>query len=193
SPRPPMWRSLPSDAGSSLCATGWTARTGSRPPTPARRQPFGSAPAARGRCCPAAAWRSQASTRRTGGWWPRARDSGSTASSSRLCRQLRPDLLGEHEADVLPDHVQLLDLLSPARAEEVDEPLHELLRGARAGGDAERANALEPLLVDLKLVVDQLRAGAEVAGDLDEAVRVRRVARADHEDEIARARHDAHR
>ena len=51
------------------------------------------------------------------------------------------------------------------------------------------ALALEPLLLHLRLVVDQVRVGAVVAGDLDEPVRVRGVARADHEHEVALARH----
>ena len=47
--------------------------------------------------------------------------------------------------------------LRPARAEEVDEPLNELLRRARARGDADDARVLEPLLAHLRLVVDQVR------------------------------------
>ena len=83
--------------------------------------------------------------------------------------------------------------LGAALAEEVDEPLHQLLGRARAGGDPHHALALEPLLLHLALVVDQVRVGAVVARDLDEPVRVRGVARADHQHEVALAGHLAHR
>ena len=43
---------------------------------------------------------------------------------------------------------------------------------------------VEPALVDLGLVVDQVRGDARRAGGLDEPVRVRRVARADHEQQV---------
>ena len=43
---------------------------------------------------------------------------------------------------------------------------------------------VEPGLVDLGLVVDQVRGDAAGARRLDEAVRVRRVARADHEQQV---------
>jgi crotonobetainyl-CoA:carnitine CoA-transferase CaiB-like acyl-CoA transferase len=46
----------------------------------------------------------------------------------------------------------------------------ELLGRAGAGGDADDARALEPLLAHLRLVVDQVRVGAVVARDVDEAV-----------------------
>ena len=42
--------------------------------------------------------------------------------------------------------------------------------------DADHARALEPLVADLALVVDQVRVGAVVARDVDEPLRVRRVA-----------------
>ena len=64
----------------------------------------------------------------------------------------------------------------PRSRKKRDEALHELLGRAGAGGDADDALALEPLLAHLALVVDQVRVGAVVARDLDEAVRVRRVA-----------------
>jgi hypothetical protein len=98
------------------------------------------------------------------------------------------DRLREHEAHVLLDHFQLLDDLGPARAEERDEPLHELLGCARAARDADDAAVLQPGFLDLALVVDQVGVGAELARDIDEPVRVRRVLRADHEHEVARPR-----
>ena len=52
--RPPTSRCRPSATGSSSCATGPTARTGSRQPTRARRRASSSAPAPPTRCCPAA-------------------------------------------------------------------------------------------------------------------------------------------
>ena len=60
--------------------------------------------------------------------------------------------------------------LGAALAEERDEALDELLGRAGAGGDADHALALEPLVADLALVVDQVRLGAEVARDVDEAL-----------------------
>src|SRR4051812_4992230 len=61
-------------------------------------------------------------------------------------------------------------------------------RGGRAGRAAPRAFAREPLLAHLRLVVDQVGVGAEVARRLPGAVRVRRVLRADDEHEVALAR-----
>ena len=75
--------------------------------------------------------------------------------------------------------------LGAARAEELDEPLHELLGGAGAGGDPDDPLAVEPLLADLELVVDQVGVGAVLAGDLDQPVGVRRVPRADHQHQLA--------
>ena len=74
------------------------------------------------------------------------------------------DRLGEHEAHVLAQHLELRDVRGPAGAEEVDQPLHELLGRAGAGGDADDAGALEPLLLHLRLVVDQVRVGARGRG-----------------------------
>ena len=48
-----------------------------------------------------------------------------------------------------------------------------------------RLDSLEPALLDLAGVVDQVRLGAELAGHVDQAVRVGRVLRADHEDQVA--------
>ena len=75
--------------------------------------------------------------------------------------------------------------VTPRARKSVDELLDELLGRAGAGGDAERADAVEPRLVELAGVVDQMRARAVVARHLDQPLRVRRVARADHEHELA--------
>src|SRR5207247_2833168 len=95
---------------------------------------------------------------------------GSGASSQR-----GPDLLREHEADVLVDGAHLGDVLGAPLAEELDQLLDELLGRARPRGDSHRLDPFEPLLAHLKRVVDQVRGGAELAGDLDQAVRVRRI------------------
>ena len=77
--------------------------------------------------------------------------------SRRLGGQRLADRLREHEADVLLDDLELRDVGRAALAEEADQPLHELLRRAGAGRDADDALALEPLLLDLRRVVDQVR------------------------------------
>jgi len=73
------------------------------------------------------------------------------------------DRLGEHEAHVLLDDLELLDVLGPARPEEGDKALDELLGGAGARGDADDALALQPALLDLAGVVDEVRIGPVVA------------------------------
>src|SRR4051812_26831063 len=87
---------------------------------------------------------------------------------ARRCEPL-PDGLGQHEADVLLDDLELLHPRDAPVAEEVHEALHELLGGTGAGGDPDGALVLEPRLVDLAGVVDEMGLGAVVAGDLDEA------------------------
>ena len=62
-------------------------------------------------------------------------------------RQRPPDLLREHEAHVLLDHLELGDVVGAALAEELHQPLHQLLGRAGARGDADDALALEPLLL----------------------------------------------
>ena len=53
-------------------------------------------------------------------------------------------------------------------------------------------DALQPALVDLRLVVDQVRGHAAGARNVDEAVRVRRVPRADHEQQVDLGQHLLH-
>ena len=75
--------------------------------------------------------------------------------------------------------------LTPRARKKLDQVLHEVLGRAGARGDADDARALQPLLADLAGVVDQVRLGAAVARDLDQAHRVGGVARADHEQQVA--------
>ena len=82
-----------------------------------------------------------------------------------------------------------LDRLDAAGAEPVAGARDELLGRGRARGDPDRLDAVEPGLVDLGLVVDQVRLHAARARDLDEAVRVGRVARADHEQQLDLGEH----
>src|SRR3954465_12184999 len=110
------------------------------------------------------------------------RDCSSTRSSSRpRCPEalgarggeLPADLAGEHEPNVLVDGLQLGDIVCAAPAEERDESLDKLLGSTGARGDADRLDALEPGLVDLTVVVDQIGIGPVLAGDLTQPVGVR--------------------
>ena len=80
-----------------------------------------------------------------------------------------------------------------AGAEPVAHALDELLRRGGAARHADDVDAVHPRLVDLALVVDQVRGDTACARDLDEPVRVRRVARADHEQQIDLRQHLLHR
>ena len=80
--------------------------------------------------------------------------------------------LGQHEAHVLLGHLELRDIFRAAFPEELDQPLHQLLGRAGSRCDADRLDAVEPLLADLLLVVDQVGLRAVLARDLDQAVRV---------------------
>ena len=100
------------------------------------------------------------------------------------------DLLGQHEADVLADHVRAprrhrrrapgRTRRAPARGSRARSPPRRCRR---------RACPVKPLLAHFAGVVDQVRLGAAIARHLDQAHRVRRVARADHEHQIAAAGH----
>src|ERR1700710_2908551 len=77
---------------------------------------------------------------------------------------------------------------SAARArEEGAAGSRKLLGGAGAGGDADRLDPLQPGLVDLGVVVDQVGGGAVFTRHLDQAVGVRGVGRADHQDQVTLA------
>ena len=80
-----------------------------------------------------------------------------------------------------------------AGAEPVADAGDELLGRRRPGGDPDGRRTLEPGLVDLRLVVDQVRRSARGSCGLDEAVRVGRVARADHEEMVDLRKHLLHR
>ena len=86
--------------------------------------------------------------------------------TARIVAERLPDLLGEHEADVLLDDLELRHVARAAGAEELDKPLDQLLGGTRTGGDPHDALPLDPLLAHLGLVVDQVRLGAVVPGDV---------------------------
>ena len=124
----------------------------------------------------------------------RAVDEGSRALALGVGeRQLAAQLDRQPEGHVLVDHPERLDPSTPRARNQSQTRVDELLRGRRAGRDADRPDAVEPGLVDLGLVVDQVRGDAAGAGDVDEAVRVRRVARADHEQEVDLGQHLLHR
>ena len=104
----------------------------------------------------------------------------------RLRGERLTDRLRKHEADVFSHDLELADVLDAAIAEVADSSRDELLGSARPGRDADDPLAVEPAIVDLAGVVDQMRlVGAVIARDLDQALRVRRVLRADHQHQIA--------
>src|SRR5438046_2481341 len=72
----------------------------------------------------------------------------------------------------------------PRPAEVPYDAVDQRLGGGGAGGDADGPDSLEPGGVDVALVVDQVGGDAQIARHLDEAVRVRRVPRPDHEHEV---------
>ena len=90
--------------------------------------------------------------------------------------ELAAQLDRQAELDVLVHEPVRLDLRDTARPEPVAHPLDELLRRRGAARHAHDLDAVHPCLVDLGVVVDQIRGDAAGARDLDEAVRVRRVA-----------------
>ena len=100
---------------------------------------------------------------------PRPRPPGGPRPASRIC-------LGsmKRTSSRITSNSEMS--LTPRARKNVDELLDEVLGRAGAGGDADDALALQPLLAHLAGVVDQMRFGAALAGDLDEALRVRRVA-----------------
>ena len=84
------------------------------------------------RCCQAPT-SSRASTRRTGVVVAETPACACTASVHARAARARPDLLREHEAHVLLDHLELGDVLGAARAEELHQALDQLLGRAGAG------------------------------------------------------------
>ena len=169
--RPPTSRCRPTATGWSSCATGSTAPTGSRPPTRARAA--SCAELQRGRGLRGAVGRrsSPGSTRRTATVTaespgpPAARRAVHAAAARRLssgqagsaaARAVRISLGSMKRTSSWID-LELGDVAGAALAEEVHEALHELLRRARARGDAHHALALEPLLAHLR---SRCRSGA---------------------------------
>src|SRR3954471_14878678 len=75
-------------------------------------------------------------------------------------RELAAELDGEPELDVLVEEPVRLDLGRAPRAEPVADPVDELLGRRRAGGHPHDLDALDPRLVDLALVVDQVSGDA---------------------------------
>ena len=129
------------------------------------------------------------------GWPAAASRSGPTRGSgrpsgSRCRRGLRADgrrpaqLDGQREVDVLVHQLVRLDALDAEAPEVRDDPLDQPLRCGGAGCDADRLDALQPARIDVGLVVDQVGGDAHLAGDVDQPVRVRGVARADHEHQV---------
>src|SRR5882672_29713 len=74
--------------------------------------------------------------------------------------ELPAQLDGEAEDDVFFCHRERLDRLDTPRPEPVARAGDELLRRRCTGGDPDRLDAVEPGLVDLGLVVDQVRLDA---------------------------------
>src|SRR3954465_8015215 len=79
----------------------------------------------------------------------------------------------EAEADVLPGHLDLPELVVAERREPAQDERDELLGRGRSGRHADRLVAGEQLGVDPALAVDQQRGGAVTLGHLDQAARVR--------------------
>ena len=105
----------------------------------------------------------------------RARESRASTALAR--RELVADVLGEHETDVLVDRAELGDVVGP-RSRKKPTSCSTSSSGALAPEVIPtRLDALEPLLAHLEGVVDQVRVGAVLAGDLHQAVGVRRVRR----------------
>ena len=75
-------------------------------------------------------------------------------------RELAAELDREPELDLLVDHAVRGDVLDAPRAEPVADSLDELLRSRGAGRQPDRLGLLEPGLVDVGLVVDQVRGDA---------------------------------
>lgn len=90
--------------------------------------------------------------------------------------ELSPELDREAEDDVFVDRLERLDGVDAPSAEPVAYSLHELFGRRRSRGDSDRLDPLQPLLVDVGLVVDEVGRHTSGASDLYESVRVRGVA-----------------
>src|SRR5947209_4393274 len=101
---------------------------------------------------------------------PRCRSEMTSVRSALRRSHSLADRLGQHEPDVLLDDLELLHVAGPARPEELDQALDELLGCARTRGDPHHALVGEPLLAHLDLVVDQVRLRTFLARHLHEPV-----------------------
>ena len=133
-----------------------------RPPSTTRRLPLRRARARR--------WRSPRRSGSSGATPGAAAARAAAGAGARRPRWPARIVLGSMKRTSSRSDLELRDVLGAAVAEEVDQALHELLGRAGAGGDADDAGALQPLLLHLRLVVDQVRVGAVVARDVDEPV-----------------------
>src|SRR6202035_3610648 len=76
-------------------------------------------------------------------------------TAASRCRGDRlADRLGQHEAHVLAYDVELRDVGDPARAEEGEQVLHQVVGGGGTRADADDALVRQPLLAYLAGVVD---------------------------------------
>src|SRR6185503_4698115 len=91
-----------------------------------------------------------------------ARASGWAAFRLRPGDGVRADLARELEEDVLERAVERLDLGDAPFPEPADDPANQGLGSRRAGGEADALDTVEPGLVDLAFVVDQV--GVHAAG-----------------------------
>ena len=100
--------------------------------------------------------------------------------------EVAAQLLGQGEEERLLRGGDRLRLAVAPLGEEVEDPAHEDLGHGGSGGDTDGAHTVEPGLVDLVGVVDEVTiARAVLDGDFDEAHRVGGVARADDDHQVA--------
>src|ERR1700757_2890927 len=83
------------------------------------------------------------------------------------------DLARQAEVDVFARDLDLRELAVAGGGELRHDRLDELFRRGSARGQADRAVAVEQIVFELALAVDQRRGGAIQASDLDEPLRVR--------------------
>ena len=109
----------------------------------------------------------------------------------------RPGLIGQlgrqAEVHVLLDAGESLELYGEVLPELADQILDQQLGRRCARGDAERADALEPAEIESFGAFDQVARGPGGLADLAQAVGVRAVLRAHHQDQVDLASERAHR
>src|SRR6266487_6910453 len=94
----------------------------------------------------------------------------------------------EREPDVFVGDLGLPHADRPESRQASGDLVDQVGRGRGPGRDTDPAGARKPLQVDLAGVVDQMGGYAFPRGNLDQAQRVGRVARAHDEDEVAVSR-----